>query len=456
MKLKTKIQLFSSLFMLILILIINTVIYGLFYKTSANTELESLTDSANDFVQAYVKMYKKNAGDSNDKTGILYDYLLEAYLPSHGMIRIIGDDGKIIGQKMKRSQDEKRKATFVSTEKKSIVKEKDDYVAVVSKPIIWENGQVVTLQMTQRLITLKENMHALFYVLIVSSLLILIPTIIGGRILSSFLLKPVQELIQAMKENQQTKVWRKIEMKNRSKDEIYDMETTFNEMIDNLQDNFQKQELFVSDASHELKTPISIVKSYAQLLRRRGLKDPKLVLEAIEAIESEADRMQKLVEQMLLLAKSELEQEKEKVNVTKLCQAAIKSFKGAYKRDIHFHHDQTIAWVNGNPHQLQQIIYILIDNALKYSENQIDVSLFQYNGRVIFRVKDYGQGISKEDTDHLFDRFYRVDKARSRNTGGTGLGLPIAKTIAEVHQGTLAVDSKLGEGSVFTLELPKA
>src|SRR5699024_12622437 len=131
-------------------------------------------------------------------------------------------------------------------------------------------------------------------------------------ILGRFMLRPINILIQSMQANSRRAEWRKIEVQGHSKDELHQMELTFNEMIDHLKANYQKQEQFVSDASHEMNTPISIVKSYAQLLKRRGKERPELFDEAVEAIDSEADRMQLLVETMFLLAKNEVETEDRK------------------------------------------------------------------------------------------------------------------------------------------------
>ena len=232
------------------------------------------------------------------------------------------------------------------------------------------------------------------------------------------------------------------------------MEETFNEMIEQLRDNYEKQEDFVSNASHELKTPIQIVKSYAQLIERRGIDNPELIGESIEAIDSEADRMKKLVEQLLALAKSKNDMPYEEVKFIDLVDHSVSTFKQAYAREIEFVRNVNAIAVHGNSDQLEQIIYILIDNALKYSEDKIIVSLFTYNGQVIFSVKDFGNGISTEDQERIFERFYRVDKARSRGTGGTGLGLAIAKAIVEEHQGQLTLESEVGQGSTFTLALP--
>src|SRR5699024_589354 len=183
------------------------------------------------------------------------------------------------------------------------------------------------------------------------------------------------------------------------------MEETFNQMIDHLEENFQKQERFVSDASHELRTPISIIKSYAQLLERRGKDHPQLFSVAIEAIDSETERMQKLMDQMLLLAKSKAEIHFEKLDFVRLCEESVKHLQDAYKREMIIQSEADCLYVHGNQDQLRQIIDILVNNALKYSDQEIELNLYTRDGYVVFQVKDYGPGISKEDQERIFDRF---------------------------------------------------
>lgn len=248
--------------------------------------------------------------------------------------------------------------------------------------------------------------------------------------------------------------WNKITLDNRSQDELHEMEKTFNEMIDYQKENYEMQEIFVSDASHELKTPISIIKSYAQLLERRGTENPSIVKESLDAINSEAERMQKLVEQMLALAKNKDVSNVENINITNLLEETIAIFKGAYGREINFYPASKGYEIQGNQDQLKQVFYILIDNALKYSDKNVDVTVEIKDDNLVIFVRDYGQGIPDEEKDRLFERFYRMDKARNRNTGGTGLGLAIAKTITTSHGGSLSVESVLGEGSTFIVALP--
>ncbi|HEY4600999.1 MAG TPA: ATP-binding protein [Cerasibacillus sp.] len=443
MKLKTKIQLFSSLFMILLLLIINAAIYILFYKTSSDGELEELLDQTNIIATAL-----------NESDDVLTNDLLRAFLPSDGMIRIINDDSTFIHQLTRKKDYLNQEVIYTDSEIKNIYDLNGEKMAVVSKPIIWEDGQVVTLEVSKHLVILEKNMSILFYVLIIAAVFMLIPTMLASKMLSGFLLRPIHEFIKTMNENMTAKKWQRLRLKKRSKDEMYEMGKTFNHMITKLEENFHKQEAFVSDASHELKTPIAIIKSYAQLLKRRGLEHPDIFTESVDAIHSESDRMQKLVEQLLLLAKNEANVLQEKVNFNNICENIVHKISGVHSRELRLSMDK-VNIVRGNKEQLQQIVYILIMNALKYSEREIDIRLYSQTDDVIFQVEDYGIGISKKDQDRIFDRFYRVDKARSRDSGGTGLGLAIAKEIAELHGGTLSVESEKDKGSIFTLKLPK-
>src|SRR5699024_5175469 len=173
---------------------------------------------------------------------------------------------------------------------------------------------------------------------------------------------------------------------NRSKDELYEIEKTFNDMMNHLKDSFQKQEIFVSNASHELKTPISIMKGYAQLLQRRGKTHPEVFDESVQAIDSEADRMEKLVQQMLILAKRKETTKKEKVDLVELATKNIHTFMNAYNREIEFHPQIPTLSIYGNKDQIEQVIYILLDNAIKYSEKEIKVVLLEQNDIAMMQV----------------------------------------------------------------------
>lgn len=449
MKLKTKIQLFTTVFMFLLILLVNAAVYFLFYKTSAESELEQLQEQTTVLVETI-----------QSNPNIVERELLNAFLPTDGMIRITNESGKPqIKTITKKSEYITLPKQYSTKETHQVIKRPDGAnVAVIEKPIIWNDGEIVTLQVSKHLVALQSTMQTLFYVLLIATALILIPTFIAGNILSRFLIKPIQTFIQTMKRNTEAENWEKIDIVNESKDELYQMETTFNEMIDHLKNNFQKQEQFVSDASHELKTPISIIKGYAQFMKRHGAKRPDMLPETIDAINSETERMQLLVEQMLELAKNrnQVEFKKTDVDIIHLCETIIKSFTGLSNRKIKLFSAHQSIYIYANKDRIEQVIYILIDNALKYSEADIELTFNIRNGLVTVEVIDFGTGIPKENLAHVFDRFYRVDKARSRDTGGTGLGLAIAKTIINEHEGTISVKSDLDKGTRFIFSLPLA
>lgn len=445
MKLKTKIQLFSSLFMLLLILLVNTSIYFLFYKISAENELSRLSNETNMIVETL-----------QANPDVPRSQLLKAFVPENGIIRVIDQNGEELIPTITKSESYTQLAyEFIDHEKRTIEKdEQGHYIAVVMKPIIWENGEVATLQVANYLIALDEMMHTLFYVLVAASLIILIPTVIAGNLLSKFVIQPIQKLIETMKINIHDKNWQLIEVENESKDELYEMVTTFNELMRQLKESFKKQEQFVSDASHELKTPLSIIKSYAELLKRRGKANPELITESIDVIEQEAERMQLLVNQLLDLAKNKQAFPHEPIDLVPLVKKVHRIFADAYDRKFHLDIAEKSVLIKGNEKQIEQVVYILLSNAIKYSEKEIALHLYVKQQFAVLDVIDKGIGISEEEQKRIFDRFYRVDKARSRQTGGTGLGLAIANEIVKHHGGTIEVVSEIGKGSTFTVNIP--
>lgn len=443
MKLRTKIQLFTSFFMFVFILLINASIYFLFYQNSVDSELDELAEQVNTILVAI-----------NQNEEIPPSELLKAFLPADGIIRIYTENGSPLVVHTKSSDYLGLPGEYSKSETREVLTYYGDRYATVSKPIIWNNGEIVTLHLSKKLVAITENMKTLFYVLILASVIIIIPIIIAGNLLARFLLQPIKALISTMKENMKHGKWKKIALTNRSKDELYEMEKTFNDMIDYLKENYEMQEIFVSDASHELKTPISIIKSYTQLLERRGQENPELIKESLDAIGTEAERMQKLVEQLLALAKNKEVQSGEDVNVTELIEETIDTFSGAYRRVIEFPEQGVPFYVHGNKDQLKQVFYILIDNALKYSDRNVIVNMEQFENKLVISVTDFGPGIPEDEKERIFERFYRMDKARNRNTGGTGLGLAIAKTITSAHGGAITVESSLGAGSTFKVLLP--
>lgn len=220
---------------------------------------------------------------------------------------------------------------------------------------------------------------------------------------------------------------------------------------------------FVSNVSHELRTPLTSIQGFAETLLNPAVKDPNEIKKFLQIIQRHAARLGRIIEDILALSRIErdietfqIELKEESIkpilsNAVELCQ-----FK-AEKKNITIQltcSDQLCAAVD--PYLLEQAVINLIDNGIRYSEENspIDVAATLHNNEILICVKDQGPGIAEKHLPRIFERFYRVDKARSREQGGTGLGLAIVKHISLAHKGRVVVESQLGRGSAFTIHLP--
>ena len=238
------------------------------------------------------------------------------------------------------------------------------------------------------------------------------------------------------------------------------LEDAVNDLLDRMQAAYSQQTRFVSDASHELRTPIAVLKGYADLLERWGKDDPQVRDEAISAIQTEAERMSRLVEQLLFLARGDSGRTKLTVAPVDLGDLVREVWEESHMIDPgHRWELETPAplTVQADRDMLKQALRILTDNAAKYTPRDGEICLrtmTDETGRPCISVRDTGMGIRPEDAPHVFQRFYRADPARSRQSGGAGLGLSIAGWIIEQHGGMLEVYSWEGVGSRFTIHLP--
>jgi len=244
-----------------------------------------------------------------------------------------------------------------------------------------------------------------------------------------------------------------------AKDELKDLAITFNQLMDRLQFFVERQKQFVSDASHELRTPIAVIEGYAAMLDRWGKEDPKILAESIESIKNETKNMKVLVEKLLFLARSDHNTQKvvrEALNLSDLVNQVVK--ETTFIDDEHEFVCKTDAHVMilGDTHLIKELIRILVDNAIKYTAEGGTITLYSVATlkNVVLSVKDTGIGISNDHIPHLFERFYRTSEARDKNSGGTGLGLAIAKWIIDTHDATVDVSSTVGEGTEFIIFFP--
>ncbi len=228
-----------------------------------------------------------------------------------------------------------------------------------------------------------------------------------------------------------------------------------------LKEAYDKQKQFAADASHELRTPLAVLMSSAELL----LADPSIqnpfLRQVLEDVKSEVKKMTNLVSELLMVARSDnnaLKVKIQRLDLSEILQQVVRTMVPiAEKKNIRLMGENFVkTLINADEQKIKQLAIILVDNAIKYTPEGGSVLVELENvdaKRVSFSVMDSGIGIAAEDLDKVFDRFYRVDKARSREMGGNGLGLAIASEIVKLHEGKISVASKLGEGTKFTVEL---
>jgi len=447
MKLRSKINLYTSALFIVLLIIMNTSIYFAFSHLMKENELERTI--------AEVEKIVTDIREAADR--IAPSELLRANVPVDGMILLLKEDLTTDGKITSPSEGKlsSRDNMFYPGEYSELTMYEGTSYVFVSVPIVWLDGSVVNLQMTTSIESTNDMIHLLAIVLIFVTVIATIPTFVSSRILSNLIIQPIRSMINTMKDIQKSGQFKQLKLDDSTEGELVEMGETFNHMIDLLQTNFEKQEQFVSNASHELRTPLTIIENYADLLKRRGLERPDLFEESIDAIHSEAIRMREMTEQLLSIARQEQWNiHTEQINIAQLVQETVKTFQTTYQREINFEGSyQIISYTDIQ--KLKQLLFIFLDNARKYSEDQITVRVGQTEKEMTIQIEDRGVGIPKEDLPKVFDRFYRVDQARSRKQGGTGLGLAMAKDIADALGARIEISSRENQGTVVTLFLPK-
>ena len=243
--------------------------------------------------------------------------------------------------------------------------------------------------------------------------------------------------------------------------ELQGLEEAINNLLDRMRDSYRQQARFVSDASHELRTPISVIQGYANMLDRWGKEDESVLDESIKAIKSESENMKNLVEQLLFLARGingKTQLQITEFSLNDMMTEVFEESKMIDKNHLYKYIEKEKATVYGDIGLLKQTARILIDNAAKYTDEGECIILktgISSKEEPYFSVQDNGIGMDEDDVTHIFERFFRADTARVRKNGGTGLGLSIAKWIIDNHKGYVSVLSRQDIGTRITVFLPK-
>lgn len=282
---------------------------------------------------------------------------------------------------------------------------------------------------------------------------------VGGHWLSRRALSPVDDIVRSAREISGSNLNARLQ-KLETGDELQRLSDTLNEMLARIETTFLRITEFTADASHELRTPVSLIRTEAELALRRSRGEAEYK-ESLRHILLEAERTSGLIEQLLSLARADSGREAlhmESVNLSQVLRAVAESWQQlAAIRNLQFSSsiaDEAV--VTGDAGILRRLADILLDNAFKYtpSPGSVHLSLERKAENAVLTVQDTGVGIPKEEHQKIFERFYRIDKARSRVHGGAGLGLAIAQWIVGQHRGTIALESRAGVGTTFRVEIP--
>jgi len=313
------------------------------------------------------------------------------------------------------------------------------------------------------------NINYLVTDLLIESIRICIMILVSGAIglllfvpivskTSYKLIGPIKKMTEITKTITVNNINTRLDVKD-TQDELKELSETFNQMMDRFEQGYKTQQQFVSDASHELRTPIAVIKGYVNMLDRWGKNDKAILEESISAIKNETDSMQDLIEKLLFIARSD----KHSLTFTKedfkICEILFEIERETLMIDTK--HNFTFKFnddvnIYADKNRIKQAIRIFIENAIKFTPHSgiIKVTSYIDEEYYVINVSDTGMGIEKKDLNKIFNRLYRAEQSRNKDIGGHGLGLSIARIIIIGHKGKIKVRSTVDKGSEFLIMLP--
>lgn len=333
-----------------------------------------------------------------------------------------------------------------------------DWIIEAAVPVIKSGSTIGSVLVTSSGDDIEGLISHITLAILIFGIIIIVFVFALGVFVATVLTKPIVKLTTFIKDMPKDKL-QKCDLVSR--DEVGDLVTAFNELIDRVDELEEKRRAFVSDASHELKTPLSIIKLLSDSLIQTPHPDPQFVKEFLNDMGAEVERLTRIVQRLLDLTRmdqtSSLKQE-----FTSVCEIT----QEVYEKLVPLAENKEIDFIITKPDDdvlipidrdsITESIYNIADNSIKYTESggSVKIEVMRDLGNILVRISDTGIGIPKDEIQKIFDRFYRVDKARARDTGGTGLGLSIAMDAVKLHGGYIEVSSEEEKGSTFTIVLP--
>lgn len=340
----------------------------------------------------------------------------------------------------------------------SYYEKNNEWVIEAAVPIIKDQKTIGSVLVTASGADIDEIVDRVMWAIWLFGSVVVIVVFLLGVFIAMLLTKPIVNLTAFIKNMPKDKL-QKCDLT--SKDEVGDLVVAFNELIERVDELEEKRRAFVSDASHELKTPLSIIKLLSDSLIQTPHPDPEFLREFLGDMGAEVERLTRIVQRLLDLTKMD-QTDRLNIDMVSIGEIVAEVYEKltplAENKEIDFilsKSDEEVL-VPVDRDSITEAIYNIADNSIKYTENggMVKIELMRDLGNILIRITDTGIGIPKDEIQKIFDRFYRVDKARARDTGGTGLGLSIAMDAVKLHGGYIEVSSEEEKGSVFTIILP--
>ncbi len=438
---------YAGILFLILTLLNGSILYGVHYFLMQQA-VAQVTDTGDMIIEQF--------GQSGQQRADLVDKDLVLGIPSNDNIyvKIVDKQGKVIN--------ESPKFNLKIPEKIPL---KTNKIAILQRNLLYQNRMIKAKNQSYAYLQVVKSLKNEFHFLKLLGLLMLgaeltgiLISILSGYVISREVLKPISHITATAQSIGINDLNQRINVVG-PQDELTDLATTFNAMIDRLQQSFERQNQFVSDASHELRTPISVIQGYINLLDRWGKEEKAILQESITVIKNEAANMAELIEKLLFLARSDSSACnfcKEPVALAELMDEVFRETRIiAGSHQIVVEHNEKISFF-GDRKLLKEMLRAVLDNSIKFTPEtgKIIINSLAEKDRIKLIIEDTGIGIPETEIPKVFNRFYQVDKVRPKTQNGCGLGLAIVKWIVDVHQGQIHVKSAPGKGTRILIVLP--
>lgn len=384
---------------------------------------------------------------------------LEKMIGKNQLVRIVGKEGEPLLTVTNHFDENWVTPKSITVPELFDTTHNEDHILIYRSPI--QAAKFTgTIELASNLETFDHFSETLLWVMLIGGVLAIFISAFSGLAIARQLMHPIRALtstIRSVKEKGLTERVGNIQ----NGDELSSLAQLFNELMTQLESSFRQQKQFVEDASHELRTPITILEGHLSLLNRWGKSNPEVLEESLQASLQEIRRMKGLVQELLTLTRVEsqlLTEVSKPIPLVPLIHETLDRFETLHPEFEFQTETKSIedVLISISPLHLEQILLIVLDNAVKYSaiDKRIVIGGIRLKNDVQITVQDHGIGIPEADLPYVFDRFYRVDKARNREIAGTGLGLSIANQSVRNYHGEMTIQSVENEGTIVSIKLP--